>query len=46
MRAANAQGDKEQQAGLAVSPFCNRATMNMPRAQLNFIDIFVKVSVC
>lgn len=40
---AHAQGDKEQQAGLPVSPFCNRATMDMPRAQLNFIDIFVKV---
>mmetsp|Transcript_22213 Transcript_22213/g.61423 ORF Transcript_22213/g.61423 Transcript_22213/m.61423 type:complete len:442 (+) Transcript_22213:85-1410(+) len=36
------QGDKEQQAGLSVSPFCNKATMNMPRAQLGFIDIFVK----
>ncbi|KAJ9529381.1 hypothetical protein QJQ45_013756 [Haematococcus lacustris] len=36
------QGDKEAAAGLAVSSFCNRATMNMPRAQLNFIDIFLK----
>lgn len=37
------QGDKEAAAGLAVSSFCNRSTMNMPRAQLNFIDIFLKV---
>jgi len=36
------QGEKEAAAGLAVSPFCNRATMNMPRAQLNFIEIFLK----
>lgn len=36
------QGDKEAAAGLSVSPFCNRANMNMPRAQLNFIDIFLK----
>jgi hypothetical protein len=38
------QGDKEAAAGLAVSSFCNRSTMNMPKAQLNFIDIFLKVS--
>lgn len=37
------QGDKEAAAGLAVSGFCNRANINMPRAQLNFIEIFVKV---
>ena len=38
------QGDKEEGLGLAVSPFCNRANMNMPKAQINFIEIFLKVS--
>eukprot|EP00798_Chlamydomonas_sp_ICE-L_P032708 gene32708-3592_t len=36
------QGDKEAELGLAVSPFCNRKNMNMPRAQINFIEIFLK----
>eukprot|EP00195_Chlamydomonas_chlamydogama_P012048 CAMPEP_0202894308 /NCGR_PEP_ID=MMETSP1392-20130828/3741_1 /ASSEMBLY_ACC=CAM_ASM_000868 /TAXON_ID=225041 /ORGANISM="Chlamydomonas chlamydogama, Strain SAG 11-48b" /LENGTH=290 /DNA_ID=CAMNT_0049578963 /DNA_START=290 /DNA_END=1162 /DNA_ORIENTATION=- len=36
------QGDKEGSIGLPVSPFCNRANMNMPRAQINFIEIFLK----
>ncbi len=37
------QGDREASIGLPVSPMCNRATMNMPRAQLGFINIFLKV---
>ena len=37
------QGDKEAAIGLPVSPFCNRETMNMPKAQLGFINIFLKV---
>ncbi|PNH04372.1 cAMP-specific 3',5'-cyclic phosphodiesterase 4C [Tetrabaena socialis] len=36
------QGDREAGAGLPVSAMCNRATMNMPRAQLGFINIFLK----
>ncbi|KAG2498529.1 hypothetical protein HYH03_003779 [Edaphochlamys debaryana] len=36
------QGDREAAAGLPVSAMCNRATMNMPRAQLGFINIFLK----
>lgn len=36
------QGDMEGDLGLPVSPFCNRANMNMPKAQLNFIEIFLK----
>eukprot|EP00798_Chlamydomonas_sp_ICE-L_P024010 gene24010-9583_t len=36
------QGDKEAELGLTVSAFCNRANMNMPRAQINFIEIFLK----
>jgi hypothetical protein len=38
------QGDKEASIGLAVSPFCNRANMNMPKAQQGFINVFLKVS--
>lgn len=37
------QGDQEKAKGLPISPFCVRETMNMPKAQLNFIDVFVKV---
>lgn len=36
------QGDKEAAGGLPLSPFCIRATMDMPRAQLNFIDVFLR----
>lgn len=36
------QGDKEAAGGLPLSPFCIRATMDMPRAQLNFIEVFLK----
>lgn len=36
------QGDKEAELGIPVSPFCKRETMNMPRAQINFITIFLK----
>ncbi|KAG2429188.1 hypothetical protein HYH02_014121 [Chlamydomonas schloesseri] len=36
------QGDREAACGLPVSAMCNRATMNMPRAQLGFINIFLK----
>ena len=39
------QGDKEARIGLPVSPMCNRANMNMPRAQIGFINIFLKVSI-
>jgi hypothetical protein len=39
-----AQGDKETAGGLPISPFCVRATMDMPRAQLNFIEVFLRVS--
>eukprot|EP00798_Chlamydomonas_sp_ICE-L_P018195 gene18195-24636_t len=35
------QGDMEGELGLPVSPFCNRANMNMPKAQINFIQIFL-----
>lgn len=28
--------------GLPVTPFCNRHTVNMPRAQIGFISAFVK----
>mgnify|MGYP001807465762 CR=1 FL=1 len=38
------QGDREAACGLPVSAMCNRVTMNMPRAQLGFINIFLKVS--
>lgn len=37
------QGDKEVEGVLPLSPFCIRATMNMPKAQLGFIDVFLKV---
>jgi hypothetical protein len=40
---ANVQGDREAAAGLPVSAMCNRQTMHMPRAQLGFINIFLKV---
>ncbi|EFJ51091.1 3'5'-cyclic nucleotide phosphodiesterase [Volvox carteri f. nagariensis] len=36
------QGDREAAIGLPVSAMCNRTTMNMPRAQLGFINIFLK----
>lgn len=36
------QGDKEASVGLPITPFCNRELVCMPRAQLNFIDIFLK----
>lgn len=36
------QGDKEASVGLPITPFCNRDLVCMPRAQLNFIDIFLK----
>ncbi|GAX72650.1 hypothetical protein CEUSTIGMA_g106.t1 [Chlamydomonas eustigma] len=36
------QGDKEASLGLAVSPFCNRENMNMPKAQQGFINVFLK----
>lgn len=36
------QGDKEKSLGLPLSPFCIRDTMNMPKAQLGFIEIFLK----
>ena len=38
------QGDKEASIGLPVSPFCNRANMNMPKAQQGFINVFLKAS--
>ena len=41
----NAQGDREAASGLSVSPMCNRANMNMPKAQLGFINIFLKVGL-
>ena len=37
------QGDQEAACGLNVSPMCDRSKMNMPRAQINFIEIFLKV---
>lgn len=37
------QGDKEAKAGLPVSPMCNRTNMCMPKAQIGFINIFLKV---
>lgn len=36
------QGDKEAAIGLPVSVFCNRSTMNMPKAQQGFIEIFLR----
>jgi hypothetical protein len=36
------QGDREASIGMPVTPFCNRANMCMPRAQLGFINIFLK----
>lgn len=36
------QGDQEKEKGLPISPFCVRENMNMPKAQLGFIDVFVK----
>lgn len=39
----DAQGDREADVGLPVSAMCNRTTMNMPRAQLGFIRIFLQV---
>mmetsp|Transcript_9866 Transcript_9866/g.18415 ORF Transcript_9866/g.18415 Transcript_9866/m.18415 type:complete len:374 (-) Transcript_9866:3381-4502(-) len=36
------QGDKEAKIGLPVSPMCNRSLINMPKAQLGFISIFLK----
>jgi len=36
------QGDREAAAGLPVTPFCNRATVNMPRAQMGFIGMFLQ----
>ncbi len=38
-----AQGDKEVSIGIPLSPFCNRETMNMPKAQVNFIEVFLRV---
>lgn len=35
------QGDKEAELGLSVSAFCDREKMNMPKAQINFIQIFL-----
>lgn len=36
------QGDLEKENNLPISPFCVRETMNMPKAQLGFIDLFVQ----
>ncbi|GLC54408.1 hypothetical protein PLESTB_000860400 [Pleodorina starrii] len=36
------RGDREAAIGLPVSAMCNRAAINMPRAQLGFINIFLK----
>jgi hypothetical protein len=38
------QGEQEEHLGMPISPMCNKATVCMPRAQLNFIGIFLKVS--
>lgn len=35
------QGDKEAEAGLPVTPFCNRRNVNLPRAQTGFIATFL-----
>uniref|UniRef100_A0A7R9Z267 PDEase domain-containing protein n=1 Tax=Chlamydomonas euryale TaxID=1486919 RepID=A0A7R9Z267_9CHLO len=39
------QGDQEAAIGLPVTPFCNRDTINMPKAQQGFIDVFLRVRI-
>lgn len=38
------QGDEEAAVGLKVSDFCNRSLICMPKAQLFFIEKFMRVS--
>jgi hypothetical protein len=38
-----AQGEREAAAGLPVSPMCDKALVCTPKAQLNFINIFLRV---
>ncbi|MEW5300572.1 MAG: hypothetical protein WDW36_003491 [Sanguina aurantia] len=36
------QGDEEQRVGLPITPMCDRKLINLPSAQLGFINIFLK----
>mmetsp|Transcript_18201 Transcript_18201/g.41622 ORF Transcript_18201/g.41622 Transcript_18201/m.41622 type:complete len:441 (+) Transcript_18201:634-1956(+) len=36
-----AQGEKEKELGMAISPMCDRATTNIPTMQLGFVDFIV-----
>jgi hypothetical protein len=37
-----AQGDAEAASGVAVSAMCDRERVSMPRAQLNFVSVFMR----
>lgn len=39
------QGDEEQRCGLPITPMCDRKLINLPSAQIGFINIFLKVSM-
>lgn len=36
-----AQGDREKELGIPVSPLCDRNTTNFPKSQIGFIDLFI-----
>jgi len=36
-----AQGDKERQRGLTISPLCDRNNTNIPKSQVDFVDFIV-----
>lgn len=41
-----AQGDKEKELGLPISPMCDRSTTNIPTMQMGFIDFIIAPFYC
>lgn len=44
MKEFYAQGDREREAGRAISPMCDRTSTNIPKSQVGFIDVIVRPS--